>query len=361
MKLGKLHIRAHHLPHIAAGMFALVMLLGSLGPFAVSRHVSAEQVALRSLKISDSTVSATGVKYTFTFNTVTSGPVGSIQLEICTNYIFDPNIDTCNSPPGFDGTGATLTTQSGTSDFVMDPASTSHQFLLTRPVASNLSPQQLSYEFSGITNPSDIGTIYGRVATYASTDGTGPETDYGTMVASMNEDITIMTEVPPYLLFCTGVVIAGLNCGTADGNFISFGELSVRATRAATSQYLVATNAPSGYSITLDGTTLMAGNNVIPAMSGEGSQFGVSQFGMNARANSGPAVGEDPSGPGFVMPKPAYSTPNSFRFNRGDIISAADVPDDYRKTTVSYVVNRSPDQAAGRYVATITYICLGNF
>jgi hypothetical protein len=217
------------------------------------------------------------------------------------------------------------------------------------------------YEFSGITNPDSIGSYYVHIATFASTDGSGPELDYGDVVFALNDTIDITAEVPPYLYFCVGLTITGYSCSTAEGNFINFGELSVSTPRFASSQMLAATNAPSGYSVTLAGTTMTSGNDVIPAMTGSPSQIGVSQFGLNARENSGPAVGSDPDGPGLVVPTAPYATPNQFRFVSGDIITTSANPDDYRTVTVSYIVNRGKTQAPGRYVATISYICLANF
>ena len=40
-----------------------------------------------------------------------------------------------------------------------------------------------------------------------------------------------------------------------------------------------------------------------------------------------------------------------FKFNAGDVIAHSDTTDDYRKLTVSYVVNVSSSQAPGKYVA----------
>lgn len=360
MKLRNLRIRRHHVPHVCAGLFALVMLLGSSGPLFVSSSVGAEQLQSRSLTLSDPTISATDVKFDFGFTTNTSGPIGSISFSICSNYLYEPT-DPCTSPSGFDGTAAGLTNQTGVTDFSMHSSSTSNVWVLSRPAATNVSSQALTYEFSNLVNPDYIGSIYVRIATFATTDGSGPETDYGTVLTATTENITITTEVPPYLLFCVGVTIDGYNCGTATGGFLSFGELSRTQPRAATSQMLASTNAPYGYSVTLAGSTMTAGNNVIPAMSGGPSVPGTSQFGLNARANSIPGIGNDPEGPGLTMPSAAYNSPNNYRFRSGEIIVSSNTTDDYRKHTVSYIVNRDSQQPPGRYVATISYICLANF
>lgn len=359
-KLRMLRIRRHHVPHICAGLFALVMLIVISGPLFVSAPASAELLPTRSLEISDPTISATNVNYNFGFTTSTNGTLGSISYTFCSNYLFETT-DVCIPPSGMDASAATLTNQQGITDFSIDPSTTSSVLVISRTPGAAAANQILGYEFSGMTNPDYIGSIYVRIATFASNDATGPETDYGIVLTSTAQDIVITTEVPPYLQFCTGVTITGYNCGTAEGGFISFGELSVTTTRSATSQMLASTNAPYGYSITLAGSTMTAGNNSIPAMTGGLSQTGTSQFGLNAVFNTAPTVGVDPVGPGLTMPGNGYEVPNQFRFHSGDIIASNDHTDDYRKLTVSYIVNRDRNQSPGRYVATISYICLANF
>lgn len=360
MTLRPLPVKLRHLPHLVAGTVVLVLFFSTVAPVLWFSSANAALLDLRSVKISDNSVSATNVTYDYNFNIHTTGPVGSMTFEVCSNYLFETT-DTCTVPPGFSSRGAALNTSTGVTDFTLEPSVTDSKLLLTRPAATSVNAQPVSYEFTGITNPSNIGSYYVHIATFASTDGSGPEVDYGNVVFAINDSIAITTEVPPYLMFCVGITIDGFNCGTAQGGILDFGELSTRITRAATSQMLASTNAPYGYSVTLAGSTMTAGNNVIPAMTGGPSLLGVSQFGLNARANTVPAVGLEPDGGGITMPSAPYNTPNQYRFVSGDTIMTNDHPDDYRKMTVSYIVNRDVNQAPGHYVATISYICLANF
>jgi hypothetical protein len=96
-------------------------------------------------------------------------------------------------------------------------------------------------------------------------------------------------------------------------------------------------------------------------MSGSAATRGVSQFGINGRSNNSPSVGSEPDGPGLTVPGVGYNTPNIFRFASGDIIASSNNTDDYRKLTMSYIVNASRNQPPGKYVATVSYICLANF
>ena len=335
----------------------LVLLLA---PLTLYSHSSAVPLSYRQLQLSDSSVGGNNVNYNFGFNTNTSGPIGSVTFEYCANYQYLHG-DACTIPVGFSAAAVVLTSQAPYNDFSVLANSIASKTVLGRLAASNVVPQPLSFKLSGIINPTNVGSYYVRIETHSAVDGTGPDIDSGIVVFATNVGIGITTEVPPYLMFCTGITIDGYNCGTATGSFISFGELSSKTARSASSQLLASTNAPYGYSVTLAGTTMTAGNNVIPAMSGGISKIGFSQFGINGRLNNAPIVGSDPIGPGFTQPSNGYNTPDNYRFQSGDIIAHSNDTDDYRKLTVSYLVNVAVSQPAGRYAATISYICLANF
>lgn len=360
MRLHRRHVLVRRLPHIFAGMVVVALLTAGAAPLFISSSANAALLEMRSVQLSDPTAGAADVAYKFGFTTSTGASIGSIKFTICSNYLYEPT-DTCTPPSGFDASAATLTASSGVTDFTLVPPASPNALILSRPVAAPVSPQPLTYDFADIVNPNYIGSFYVRITTHTSLDASDAEVDFGNVVFGTTLDITITTEVPPYLLFCVGLTIEGFNCGTAEGGVLNFGELSARQTRTATSQMLASTNAAFGYSVTMAGNTMTAGNNVIPAMNGGPSVLGTSQFGLNARANSSPAVGAEPFGPGLTMPAAQYNAPNNFRFKSGEIIASSGTTDDYRKLTVSYIVNRSVSQEPGRYVATISYICLANF
>jgi hypothetical protein len=124
----------------------------------------------------------------------------------------------------------------------------------------------------------------------------------------------------------------------------------------------VATNGAAGYNISLGGTTMTSGNNVINAMAVDDvSRPGVSQFGINLRANTTPAIGSEPSGPGLGTPTADYNIPDRYKFSSGEIIAGYTGPEDTRRYTVSYIVNVNNTQPVGIYVTTITYVSLANF
>jgi hypothetical protein len=193
-------------------------------------------------------------------------------------------------------------------------------------------------------------------------DGTGPFVQAGGVALTTSRPVDLATEVPPYLTFCAGVQIAGLNCATANNFFINFGEFSTTQPRFGSSQMLAATNAPSGYTIRINGTTLTSGNNVIPALgSPQLSSPGTSQFGANLRQNTNPGVGANPVGPGVANPTADYNIPNRFKFIPNEVVVRSLTPSDTRKFTVSYIANVNEDQAPGVYSTTVTFISLANF
>lgn len=322
------------------------------------RHAGAAQLDARSVTMSNSMASATGVSYRFNLALATPGTLGSIRIQFCSNTSLIG--DTCDPPSGFDASNTSVVAQTGETGFNIHSSSTANEVILSRtpiPAAAT----NVSYTLDLITNPSVSSSTFIRVLTYISDNGTGPETDAGGLAFATNRLVNVSAEVPPYLTFCIGTSIAGYNCSTAEGEIVDFGVLTPTQTSSGSTKMVTATNADSGYSIRVGGTTLTSGNNTIPAMDNGPPQTGVSQFGINLRSNVNPNTGADVEGPGAGLPVNGYNTPNIYRFAGGEVIASSMEPDDYRKYTVGYIVNVHKDQPGGLYSTTLTYICLANF
>lgn len=340
--------------HIAAIIIASLLLLG-VRPLIF--QAGAAQLQNRAIKPNISYANAT-VRYQFTFDIQTAGPLGSITFDFCDNSPLE--VDPCNAPAGFDASGANLVAQTGQTGFSILSA-TPNQIVLTRvPAAAGVGTA--TYTFTNVDNPSAEGTYFARITTYATDDATGSATDFGGLAFAINLRINISTTVPPYLLFCVGVTISGFDCGSTSGAYVNFGELSSTNAKTATTQMLTATNAGSGYSIILNGTTMLSGTNSIPALAvNDVSRPGTSQFGINLRNNSDPNIGANTVGSGSGSPTANYNIVNRYRFVSGEQIVSNGTSDEYRKYTVSYIVNIAKGQAPGVYVSTITYICTASF
>ena len=313
----------------------------------------------RTLTISDDHPSTSAI-YLLEFTIPSSQTLGSIQLQFCSN---SPLLgQSCTPPSGFDVSSATLSSQSGETGFAIYPAGTNANTIVLSRVPTLAAAGSVSYTLTGVINPSSLGEYYGRLQTFASSDASGPENDHGGLALSLNSDVQVSTTVPPYLLFCAGVTVTGFDCSTVSGNYINFGNLTSSSTATAESVMVTATNALSGFGITVAGTTMISGNNVINAIAPtDVSRPGVGQFGFNLVANTAPNVGQDPTGPGVATPTANYDSPDFYRFVSGDLIASTPTVDDFRKFTASYIINIPLGQPVGVYASTLTYICLANF
>jgi len=322
-------------------------------------NIQALQLTDRSIQISTATPSAiAGHAFSFTYSSTSS--VGSVVFEYCENspLLSDP----CTVPAGLDVTAASLGGQTGNTGFSIDAGNTTaNRLVLTRPAAAALAVPS-SYSFSNITNPSAAGqTEFVRITTRASTDGTGAITDDGGVAFATISPFNISTNVPPFIRLCVGISVAA-DCSSATGNSIDLGSLESNQTDSARSQFAAATNSVTGYGVFVLGTTMTSGNNSISALSSPSpSQTGVSQFGINLRANTNPLVGEEPSGAGTATVTSDYSGMNLFKLVDGDALTSAPTPTDYNRMTVSYLVNVSSTQAPGVYTTTLTYLATADF
>lgn len=339
-------------------VLVLISLLAVAGSFFAPQAVAAE-LQNRSLQLSNSSAGAANVAYQVGFTIATAGALGSIDVLFCSNSpLFD---DPCMAPSGFDASSATLTSQTGAAGFSVAPSSTANEVILTRP-STVAAAVPASYTFTDVTNGSAAGSYYARISTFASSDASGAATDSGGLAFALNAAIDVQAYVPPFLLFCSGNTISAFDCGTAAGDFIDLGDFSADKTSSGTTQLVVATNGQSGYDITANGTTLESGNNEIPELDQPAAaQPGAGQFGINLRANTNPAVGASPAGPGSGGPVNGYDTPNQFKYHSGDSIAASPHADDYRKYTISYIVNIAHGQPVGVYASTFTYVATANF
>ncbi len=366
----------------ASGLFGVIALLTVLIIQSVPPdHAFAAQISNRSITLqpgaSDGGSKPGGVvNHLLNFTVPTTGSVGSIKFSYCTLAS-----GTCTMPTGLVTTSATMGSQSGATGFTLNNTTNGVPYI-TRVGAGSISgTTALSFQLLSVTNPTITNkTFFVRIATYASTDTTGASTDNGSVTASTATQIVLDGIMPESLVFCTGATI-GLttgvpDCATASSGIISFNQLfSPTDTATATSQMAASTNAGFGYAISVNGPTLTSGSNTISAMAASAAGVrGVSQFGLNLRANttatSTPIVGTEvaPASNGTNYRGEAvngYQTIDSFRF-----VTANTVADsanggaggtDAQIYTASYIVNVPGSQPAGTYTTTLTYICTPTF
>ncbi len=337
---------------------ATVSLLVLLLSAALTSSIEAADVTNRYIELDDSAASVTTV-HRFGFDIVSATDIGSIAFEYCANSPLDD--DPCVAPPGLNVSAANLDTQLGETGFVIDTNTTGNRIVLGR-IAATPTPGSVQYVFSNILNPDTVGSQYVRIYTYLSSDGTGNYTDRGGLAFAITDRVVVEAYVPPVLIFCVGTTITGTDCNSASGNNLDLGVLSPTGASTGTTQMAAGTNGVGGYSISVLGTTMTSGNNIIAPLNTLGiSNLGTEQFGMNLVANTAPLVGQGTAGPGTGSPSFDYRQANQFKFANGDIVAGSTLPSDMTKYTVSYIANVTDDQKAGFYSATLTYVCLAAF
>lgn len=297
--------------------------------------------------------------YRISWRYMSPDPIGSVEMLFCEDPIpYHP----CVIPDGLNVAGAVLTHQSGETGFVISQQ-TQNKIVLSRAAVPPTNHSS-SYTFDNVVNPTEVGHAFSvRLKTFTSTNATGPQLDFGSMRAQITEGVILETQVPPMLIFCLAQEVA-YNCtGTNEIYYSDLGQLSPSSTLTAQSQMAVGTNATDGFAITVNGTTMSAGTNIIePLEQPTPSQQGQNQFGINLVANSSPLVGIDPEGEwANAVASADYGQPDRYKFQSGDIVAYSPNVSLMKKFTVSYIVNSSPNLKPGVYTTTINFIASGRF
>lgn len=336
---------------MALAMFLLMF-------FVVDPVSASMRLQDRSLYMNSDSVGATTF-YRLAFRYMSPDPVGSVELLFCDDPIpYSP----CNIPDGLDVSNSALADQIGETGFILSQQSV-NRLVLTRPTQP-VSQIKATYTLENIVNP--ISTDYAfsiRIRTLASTDGTGPTIDFGSVRGQVTETVEIITQVPPMLIFCLAEEVE-YNCtDTSRVYYRDTGELNSDSTLTAQSQMAVGTNASAGFAITAVGTTLSAGTSVIDSLASPSrSQTGQNQFGINLVANDDPSIGLDPEGEWVnAVVNADYAQPNKYKFVSGDVVASSPNVSLMKKFTVSYIINSSDDLRAGVYTTTINFIASGRF
>jgi hypothetical protein len=369
---------------------AVALLVGIALQVMPLGQASAAQITNRSLTLqagaSDGGSKPGGnVNHLFSFTIPSTSAIQSIQFQYCTLAA-----GTCTTPTGLVTTAATMGTQTGITGWTLTNTTAGAPFLTRAAGVSPSANTAVTYQLLGVTNPTTTNqTFFVRIGTFASSNATGSPIDTGTVTASTATQIVLNGIMPESLVFCTGQNIgttAGVpDCTTATAGAVDFNQLfSPTDTAIAESQMAASTNAGFGYAITVNGPTLTSGSNTITALATPTASLkGVSQFGMNLRANTAsaaisfpgtvaPYISQDiaavSNGTNYrAQPKTGYDTADTFTFNTGATVgdsgqgAASPVASDAQIYTASYIVNVPGSQAAGTYTTTLTYICTPTF
>jgi hypothetical protein len=358
--------------------------------------VSAAQITNRKLTLqagpSDGGSKIGGVvNHKFDFNIPGGSNIGSIKFQYCTTAAPVTNGVQCDTPTGLDTTlpATAFGGEAGSSvtGFTGFDKTTNGTVIISR-VSAAAGSGTASFIINNVKNPTTQTTFFVRISTHASTDGTGAAVDSGTVTGATTNPIDLTGTMPESLVFCAAETITLNNgvpdCATATDGVIDFNQLfSPTDTATASSKMVASTNAGAGYAIAVHGTTLTSGSNTISPIGATAAGIrGVSQFGINLKANT-TATSTTPVGAEVAVASNGtnyrgqatddYKVIDNFKFVSGNIIAnsasngndldAIDTPggSDAQIFTVSYMVNVPGSQPAGTYTTTLTYICTPTF
>lgn len=343
----------HHFGREAL-LFVLMAVVVLMAPTA-----SAMRFQDRSLYMNDAAPGATS-SYTITFRYMSPAAVSSVDMLFCNDPI---PYHECVAPTGLDVSQAALSNQTGETGYSIQ-SKTANRIVLTRPPATASSVTTSSYTFDNIVNPTDTSESFAiRLKSHASSDATGPQIDFGSILGQATTSVEIETQVPPMLVFCLAEQVDDNCVATNDTYYKDLGALGSNSTLTAQSQMAVGTNASGGFAITANGSTMSAGLSVIDGLKEPTeSRKGTNQFGINLVANDELGIGGDPHGDwANAVAANDYSQPNRYKYVPGDVVAYSPNVSLMKKFTVSYIVNSKPDLRAGVYTTTINYIASGRF
>jgi hypothetical protein len=358
-----IHIHKNTTKKLAIIRAIALALIISILPIMSISQANAAPIMGRSVTLSTSVGDASGVTYTLATAALptTGTAVKSAEIKFCASLT-----GACVKPTGFANNSSTLSSQptglGAASGWTVSTATDGSLRILN---ASNSTTPSgaVSIIWGNVHNPTATNTtFYGVITTYSGSDWTGA-LDTGSVALSTATQIQVALVVNETLTFCTGTSITGQNCGTASGSLVNLGSGSTTTTATGTSIIAASTNGNTGYSITVNGTTLTSGLNTITALaSGGASSVGSKQFGLNlADANTTPAVGAAKTGTGTAAATTNYGTNDNFRFASGDPIASVAGPTNANTFTVGYIANIDGITPAGAYTTNLTYIGTANF
>lgn len=391
---------------------AAALTLGVAAPALVGSVANAGQVSTRSIQLSDSTPSATGVSYKVTFTPTSVSTIGAIVVDFCSDSPIIGNT-TCAYPANFSVGGATPTTSGAPTGFSTSTGSwvtTSSQqggaaasarqvFEYTNSTAQTPSGSAISFTITNAVNPSANGSFYARILTFdtaadaatytasgttraATTSLTGMR-DYGGIALSTASNIAISATVQETLAFCTSGLVGGVapsTCGSTATPAVTLGtgtpptidssSVYDNSTGAYQTFMILSTNATNGASVAMKSNYascngLSRDNGLTCGIPGQttGLTQGVAGFGMK--------VGTGTGGTGTIKPATTnnYSA-TTFHMGSTDTTSSpyGDVIANTNGTVCANVVSQLTFGAtanltspAGVYATNETLIATGTF
>ena len=203
---------------LMCAMLAALLAVAGL-PMLQPGNAGAAQVANRSIRMSDSgpsgssittgVGSGTNVTYRVSFDATAAA--GSMVIDFCTETPLMNAV--CTRPTAMDTTPCAFTPVTGevaTGWTCTSGTNGQIEFAWDGVTGAAIAAGTQTFDITGITNPSTVGTFFARISTYANTtQGTyvdpldsGNFVDFGGIAMSTVRTITITARVQEKLTFC---------------------------------------------------------------------------------------------------------------------------------------------------------------
>lgn len=372
-------------------VFVMALAAAMVIASAITSIVSAASLVDRSITPTSSAAGATGVEYTVEFTPETDA--GAFVIEFCDNT---PLLgQSCVAPSGFSVADAETTTANVT---LVEASQTANKLVATKAMTADAKETMV---FTGVTNPSDVGSIYARIVTY--TDSAAAEgyvsdnpsavaepIDSGSVAMYFTSSVAVSGNVLETLMFCVSSEEIEANCAGANSPAtLELGETDggVTALQAGVVSTNVLhvqmnTNASSGAIVHLKSSAQCGGLqrqgtdecDIAAAMQqdidGSAALFGIKLAGAQGGAN---AVGS--LVPAIVAPdvEPYYSTEEfAFRYDDthargvtspfGDpFLDTAGAPATNQNMELTFGATITNETPAGTYSTDLSMIAVGKF
>ncbi len=200
---------------------------------------------------------------------------------------------------------------------------------------------------------------------YQASNCTGFDTTLGSMSATTNAHVGNSSAYTTKI--CASAVAVQSLTFSISANTVSFGTLDASAARFANTSsgsateveahtLSAATNAFSGYTVTVKGATLTSGANTVTAIgsTNTASTVGAEQFGLRINASGGSGTVTAPyAASGFAYAGTSTTSSQVASSNNGDNVTTI--------YSVRYIANVAGSTEAGNYATTLNYVATGNF
>jgi hypothetical protein len=366
------------LKRISNGLAAVLLVAATAGVLINPSSASAAgQVSSRSIQMSSSAKGATA-SYMVQFTPATTA-AQSIVIDFCSNSAVIGA--SCTAPTGMNAASATFTAGTGTTNWILGTAGAS-QLKLNKNTGSNLGTSQVNFTINSVVNPTNAGTFYARIytfanttyGTYSSATSVGNDMDEGGIALSATDTVSINATVQESLTFCVNKTSPGNACTSLSTPItVTLGTgspvtLDANGVYTDTIYTQLSTNAASGAQVALKTnwscTGLSRDSGSTCGIPGKGAfaaiVAGTAAFGLNVADGTG-GTGTVSHNANYGTTAGSYGMGANVTSTYGDAIESSTGPVANVNSLLTYGATASATTPSGVYSATHTYIATGTF